>query len=86
MNERGSTMAQNPITEEIRAIRHRLAAEFDNDVYRIGAELRRRQAASGRRLIRLPKRTPEPNSSNPAPLPSDSATDSDSTRSTPVAG
>jgi hypothetical protein len=49
---------RNPITEEIRAIRHRLAAEFDNDVNRIGAELRRRQEVSGRRLIRVPKRTP----------------------------
>ncbi len=51
-------MVPNPITEEIRAIRHRLANEFDNDVYRIGAELRRRQAASGRRVVRLPKRSP----------------------------
>ncbi len=51
-------MVHNPITEEIREIRHRLAAEYDNDVYRIGAELRRRQSASGRRVVRLPKRTP----------------------------
>ena len=49
-------MVHNPITEEIREIRHRLAAEFDNDVYRIGAETRRRQAESGRRVIRLPRR------------------------------
>lgn len=51
-------MVHNPITEEIREIRRRLAARFDNDVYRIGAELRRRQAASGRRLVRLPRREP----------------------------
>ena len=51
-------MVHNPITEEIREIRHRLAAQFDNDVYRIGAEIRRRQAASGRRIVRLPKREP----------------------------
>ncbi len=51
-------MVPNPITEEIREIRHRLAAEFENDVYRIGAELRRRQAVSGRRVVRLPKRNP----------------------------
>lgn len=51
-------MVRNPITEEIREIRRRLAAECDNDVYRIGAELRRRQSASGRRLVRLPKRRP----------------------------
>ncbi len=51
-------MVHNPITEEIREIRHRLAAQLDNDVYRIGAELRRRQAASGRRVVRLPSRQP----------------------------
>ncbi len=51
-------MVHNPITEEIREIRHRLADEFDNDVYRIGAETRRRQSLSGRRIIRLPRRSP----------------------------
>ena len=51
-------MAHNPITEEFREIRRRLAAQFDNDVYRIGAELRRRQAASDRRVVRLPPRRP----------------------------
>lgn len=62
-------MVYNPITEDIRAIRHRLAAEFDNDIQRIGGELRRRQEASGRRLIRLPKRTPEMKMTNDAPPP-----------------
>ena len=51
-------MVSNPITEEIREIRHRLAAQFENDVFRIGAETRRRQAISGHRVIRLPSRTP----------------------------
>ena len=51
-------MVPNPITEEIREIRHRLAAQFENDVFRIGAETRRRQATSGRRVIRLPSWTP----------------------------
>jgi hypothetical protein len=51
-------MVHNPITEEIREIRHRLAAQFDNDVYRIGAEIRRGQSASGRRIVRLPRRQP----------------------------
>ncbi len=46
-------MVHNPITEEIRDIRHRLAAQLGNDVRRIGAELRRRQAASGRRLAAI---------------------------------
>lgn len=36
-------MVHNPITEEIRDIRHRLAEQFDNDVYRNGAELRPRR-------------------------------------------
>lgn len=53
-------MIHNPIIEEIREIRHRLAAQFDNDVYRIGAEIRRGQAASGRRVVRRPKRPPAP--------------------------
>lgn len=51
-------MIHNPITEEIREIRHRLAARFDNDVYRIGADIRRGQAASGRRVVRRPRRKP----------------------------
>ena len=51
-------MVPNQITEVIREIRHRLAAQFDNDVSRIGAETRRRQAASGRRVVRLPSRSP----------------------------
>jgi hypothetical protein len=51
-------MLHNPITEEIRETRRRLAAQFDNDVRRIGAEIRRRQAASGRRIVRLPPRKP----------------------------
>ncbi len=51
-------MIPNPITEEICEIRHRLAAQFDNDVYRIGAEIRRGQAASGHRVKRRSKRQP----------------------------
>jgi hypothetical protein len=59
-------MERNPITEEIREIRHRLAAECGNDVYRIGAELRRRQSASSRRVVRLPKRSPSVATTNQA--------------------
>ena len=51
-------MVHDFITEEIREIRHRLAAQFDNDVDRIGDDLRRRQSASGRRVVQLPKRPP----------------------------
>lgn len=59
-------MVRNPITEEIREIRHRLAAECDNDINRIGAELRHQQAESGRRIVRLPKRTPTATTTNQA--------------------
>jgi hypothetical protein len=52
-------MPLNPITEEIREVRRRLAAALGNDVYRIGAEIRKRQAESGRRVVRLPKRPPD---------------------------
>jgi len=51
-------MVRDSITEEIREIRHRLAEKFDNDVDRIGADLRRRQEASGRRVVQLPRRRP----------------------------
>jgi len=45
-------------TDEIRAIRHELAAKFHNNVKRIGDDLRRQQRESGREYIRLPKRHP----------------------------
>jgi hypothetical protein len=51
-------MVLDSITEEIRKIRHELAARFDNDVHRIGANLRRQQEESNRPLIRLPPREP----------------------------
>ena len=65
-------MVRDSITEEIREIRHRLAEKFDNDVDRIGEDLRRRQDASGRRVVQLPKRTPRiPASTNKSMQPSD---------------
>ena len=78
-------MAHNPITEEIRTIRHRLAAEFANDVLRIGAELRRRQEASGHRIKRLPKRTPEVDTTNHVPIPNGDAIVAPTDQSTPAA-
>ena len=50
----------NPITEEIRSLRHELAARFDNDLERIVDDLRRQQRESGREYIRLPKRPTRP--------------------------
>ena len=51
------TMPESP-TDEIRDIRHELAARFDNDLSRIVEDLRRQQRASGKVYIRLPKRPP----------------------------
>ncbi len=63
-------MLTNSITEEIREIRHRLAAECGNDVYRIGADLRRREKESGRKIVRLPKRVPKKYTTNKPMNPS----------------
>jgi hypothetical protein len=53
-------MHHDPITEEIRAIRHALAAKFDNDIHRIGEDIRQRELASGRKFVQLPKRPLRP--------------------------
>lgn len=49
-------MLSDPITEEIRAIRRELAAQFDNDVTRILADVRQREASDGRTYVTLPRR------------------------------
>jgi hypothetical protein len=49
-------MVNDPITEEIRNIRRELAAQFDNDVSRILADVRQREASDGRTYVTLPKR------------------------------
>jgi hypothetical protein len=49
-------MLIDPITEEIRGIRRKLAAEFGNDVSRIFADVRQREASDGRNYVTLPKR------------------------------
>ena len=43
-------------TEEIKAIRHRLGAEFDYDLERIFADIQRRQSESGRTYVTRPSR------------------------------
>jgi hypothetical protein len=52
------TEMANQITAEIRAIRHGLAAKFENDLNRIVADLRRQQEGSARAYIDLPSRSP----------------------------
>lgn len=49
-------MTNDSITDEIRAIRHELAAQFGNDVSRILADARQREAADGHTYVTLPKR------------------------------
>jgi hypothetical protein len=46
------------INEEIRAIRRKLAAEQGNDLAKIMADLRAREATDGRVYVSFPKRTP----------------------------
>ena len=41
----------NPITQQIRESRHRLAAKFDNDLDRIVDDLQRQQRESGRHVV-----------------------------------
>ena len=45
-------------TDEIKDIRRKLAAKFDNDVRKIGADIRREQLESGKTYITLTKRDP----------------------------
>ena len=52
--------------DEILAIKRRLAAEFDNDVHRIAADVRKRQGQSGHEVISLPPRRCTPTPTNNA--------------------
>jgi hypothetical protein len=49
-------MPTDTVTEEIRNIRQELAARFGNDVSRILADVRQREASEGRTYVTLPKR------------------------------
>ena len=53
-------------TDEIKAIRRKLAARLENDIQRIAEELREHEMASGRTYITLPKREP---ANQPGPNP-----------------
>lgn len=47
-------------TDEVRAVRHRLAERFGNDLRRIVDDVQRQQRESGCASIRLPGRAPGP--------------------------
>ncbi len=51
-------MVRDSITDEIRAVRHALAAKFNNDLDLILADIRRQERESGRKYVTLPKRLP----------------------------
>ena len=49
---------RDPIVDEIRAARDAIARESDYDLEKLAQALRKREAASGRRLVKLPSRRP----------------------------
>jgi len=57
--------------DEVLSIKRRLAAEFDNDIHRIAADIRKRQGESGHEVISLPPRRCTPTSTNNAANRSD---------------
>jgi hypothetical protein len=61
-------MIHDSITAEIRAIRHALAVKFNNDISRIGDDIRRQQAEDGRTYLRLPRRQPRTQRSTNKPM------------------
>ena len=48
-------MWEDPIVAEVHRIREQLAAQFDFDVHAMFADMRKRQAALGSRLVSLAK-------------------------------
>lgn len=62
-------MWEDPIVEEVHRIREELAAQFDFDIKAIFADLRKRQAALGERLVRQQRTADQ---GPPAIQPSDS--------------
>lgn len=53
-------MVNDPIVEEIRAIREAIFAEHDYDLRKLGRALQERQKQHGDRLVTLPPRRIEP--------------------------
>ena len=62
-------MFDDPIVASVRKIRDELAAAFDYDVHAIFADLRRREAELGDRLVRQsPTRRPEQSDADEPPI------------------
>ncbi len=62
-------MLNDPITEEIRGIRRKLAAQFGNDVSRIFDDVRQREASDGHAHVKLPKRPTSIETAEAVPAP-----------------
>jgi hypothetical protein len=67
-------MFDDPIVEEIRRVRRAHAAQFDNDLSAIVADLRRLERESGRDYVNFPPRLLEKQSTQVGPQPPNSAT------------
>jgi len=52
-------MSSDPIVAEIHAIRERIAARFNYDVYAIGKDAQERQALCSHKVVSRPPRRPE---------------------------
>lgn len=52
-------MFEDPIVEEVRRIRDKLAARFDYNIEAIVENARKEQAASGRKTVSFPPRKPK---------------------------
>ena len=53
-------MTDDPIVAEIRKVRHAHAAQFNNDLAAICADIRRREKESGRRYVSFPAQRVKP--------------------------
>lgn len=62
-------MFEDPIVEEIRRIRHAHAAQFNNDLTAIVADLQRIQRESGQTYVNFPPRRPNGEAAQPEQPP-----------------
>ena len=68
-------MESRSINDEIRQIRHELAAQFDNDLEAILADIRKSEALDGRKYVtlaprRISQKMDRPQDSSPLPFSS----------------
>lgn len=59
-------MSTDSITDDIRRIRHDLAAQFNNDLDAILSDIRRREALDDRTYVSLPPRGTSANQDEPS--------------------